>query len=187
MNNNIFQAIPTQWKGVLYRSRLEARYAVLFECLNIKYNYERGKTRVLLKNGIVVDYQPDFVIPEIECNEHFPLPLYVEVKGADSYESISIPERMKIEAFAENHSLIVLGNLPYRASEFFQKPDALFSYKFINGSAVSCFFNAYNGVPRLVDRLNIQQYSRELDEALYFAIHAKFDEPEEVDEWMTNF
>lgn len=55
-------SIPTRYKGCNFRSRLEARWATLFDELGIKWEYEfegydiKGKW-----------YLPDFWLPEIGC------------------------------------------------------------------------------------------------------------------------
>lgn len=63
------QAIETQYKGYRFRSRLEARWAVFFDALNIKWEYE--------KEGYKFDdgtqYLPDFWLTDLEY--------FVEVKG----------------------------------------------------------------------------------------------------------
>ncbi len=62
------KAIETIYKGYRFRSRLEARWAVFFDEIDIKYEYEpdgfiKGNYR----------YLPDFYLPETET--------WVEVKG----------------------------------------------------------------------------------------------------------
>lgn len=61
------KAIETLYDGVNFRSRLEARWAVLFDCLELPYLYEPegytdGKTR----------YLPDFFLPTLDA--------FVEIK-----------------------------------------------------------------------------------------------------------
>jgi hypothetical protein len=60
-------AIPTRHNGFLFRSRLEARWAVFFDALEIKFWYE-------LEGFPLVTgwYLPDFFIPQVN--------LYAEVK-----------------------------------------------------------------------------------------------------------
>ncbi len=50
------KAIQTKWRGRLFRSRLEARYAVLFDTLKIQYEYE--PEGFVLSDGTC--YLPDF-------------------------------------------------------------------------------------------------------------------------------
>jgi len=61
-------AIPTDYNGMRFRSRLEARWAVFYDSLPMDYIYE--EEGFALKN---VWYLPDFYLPAQDC--------YVEVKG----------------------------------------------------------------------------------------------------------
>lgn len=61
-------AIETVYNGYKFRSRVEARWAVAFDVIGIKYNYEL--------EGLKFDnvyYLPDFYLPDFGC--------WVEVKG----------------------------------------------------------------------------------------------------------
>jgi len=65
----MIKAIETEYNGCLYRSRLEARWAVFFDNLNLKYVFE--------KEGFEIDeerYLPDFWINDWNC--------WVEIKPA---------------------------------------------------------------------------------------------------------
>jgi len=62
--------IETVYAGYRFRSRLEARWAVFFDELNIKYEYEPEGYR--LKSGAM--YLPDFFLPEFN--------VFVEVKAS---------------------------------------------------------------------------------------------------------
>ena len=56
-----FAPIPTQFHGCLFRSRLEARWAVAFDAIGLRWEYEpQGYT---LPNGEC--YLPDFWFPQI--------------------------------------------------------------------------------------------------------------------------
>lgn len=70
MNNNI-KVIPTKYKGYLFRSRLEARWAVFFDALDIKWEYE--KEGFEFEDG--TKYLPDFWLPELNC--------WIEIKGEE--------------------------------------------------------------------------------------------------------
>jgi hypothetical protein len=64
----MLQAIETEYQGYLFRSRIEARYAVFFDALYIQWEYE--------KEGYNLDgtyYLPDFWLPKLQW--------WVEVKG----------------------------------------------------------------------------------------------------------
>lgn len=56
----MIKAIPTRYKGYHFRSRLEARYAVFFDALGLKWEYEPEGFE--LPNG--ERYLPDFYLPE---------------------------------------------------------------------------------------------------------------------------
>ena len=67
-NSPSIRVIPTRYRGVLYRSRTEARWAVLFHELGIVAQYE---PEGYLLDGVA--YLPDFLVAEWG--------LFVEVKG----------------------------------------------------------------------------------------------------------
>ncbi len=52
------KAIQTEYNGHLFRSRLEARWAVIFDYLGIKYEYEEQGYDV----GYGIRYLPDFIL-----------------------------------------------------------------------------------------------------------------------------
>lgn len=89
------KAIETYYNGYRFRSRLEARWAVFFDALGVKYEYE--------PQGFTFDdgtcYLPDFYLPDCD--------LWIEVKGLASDS-----DSHKIELFREHHTLIVLGSIP---------------------------------------------------------------------------
>ncbi len=57
------KAIQTEYKGYLFRSRLEARWAVFFDKLGIRYEYE--PEGLVLSDG--TGYLPDFFLPDFHC------------------------------------------------------------------------------------------------------------------------
>lgn len=68
------KAIETRYKGYRFRSRLEARWAVFFDALNIPYEYEK-QGYDLGQDG---PYLPDFWLPGHK--------LWMEVKGEEPTE-----------------------------------------------------------------------------------------------------
>lgn len=64
------KAIETAYKGYRFRSRLEARWAVFFDALGVKWEYEKEGYDL----GEAGWYLPDFWLPEQEA--------WVEIKGA---------------------------------------------------------------------------------------------------------
>src|SRR5258706_5967791 len=78
------KAIETVYNGYRFRSRLEARWAVFFDTLGIRYEYE--------KEGYDLDgvwYLPDFWLPD--------LGYWIEIKGQEPTEE----EHAKALALAE--------------------------------------------------------------------------------------
>ena len=63
------KAIQTQYKGYHFRSRLEARYAVLFDSLGFKWEYEKEGYDL----GECGYYLPDFFLPDLN--------VWIEIKG----------------------------------------------------------------------------------------------------------
>lgn len=59
----MINAIQTEYKGYLFRSRLEARWAVFFDELGIEWEYE--PEGLVLSDGTF--YLPDFYLPEFIC------------------------------------------------------------------------------------------------------------------------
>jgi hypothetical protein len=76
----MMKAIETHYKGYHFRSRLEARWAVFFDALGIKWEYEVEGYE--LKDG--TKYLPDFYLPKFHSG------MYCEVKpdGGDFSKAI---------------------------------------------------------------------------------------------------
>lgn len=93
----MIKAIETRYKGYRFRSRLEARWAVFFDALGVKWEYEKEGYDL----GEAGYYLPDFWLPMSQ--------IFVEIKpnmdalkaGAD-----------KADALCEKASVVVLFNLP---------------------------------------------------------------------------
>lgn len=67
-------AIETIYNGFKFRSRLEARWALFFDTIGIKYQYEcEGFKKMDLSDKNYIYYLPDFYLPESKT--------WVEVKG----------------------------------------------------------------------------------------------------------
>ena len=71
-NSAPIKALPTYYKGHTFRSRLEARWAIVFDHLNIPWEYE--KEAYALPSG---NYLPDFWLPTIREG------MWFEVKGQE--------------------------------------------------------------------------------------------------------
>lgn len=107
------KAIQTYYNGYLFRSRLEARWAVFFDACGVDYEYEPEGYD--LGNGLM--YLPDFLLHGVEGRSSGDL--YVEVKG-----QMNDNDAMKINRFAElgmetpdqcgksKTAILVVGKLP---------------------------------------------------------------------------
>ena len=79
------QAIETKYKGYRFRSRLEARWAVFFDALGIRYKYEEyGFEKTV--DGVTYRWLPDFYLPD-SCT-------WVEVKGGKVSEDDALKMAM---------------------------------------------------------------------------------------------
>ena len=73
-------SIPTVYKGIHMRSKLETKVALFLDYLKIKWEYE--PRTFLLSNGIA--YKPDFFLPEHKQ--------WIEVKGVVGKNNFEISE-----------------------------------------------------------------------------------------------
>ena len=73
----MIQAIETHYDGYRFRSRLEARWAVFFNALGVRYEYEK---QGFVLNG--VRYLPDFWLPHVGQTG-----IWVELKGQEPTEA----------------------------------------------------------------------------------------------------
>lgn len=97
------QAIETRYKGFRFRSRLEARWAVFFDCLGIQWVYEPEGYELIREAGML-RYLPDFWLPEVG--------LFAEVKG--NLNSVSFGddvEKMLLLANQSRRGILLLAEL----------------------------------------------------------------------------
>lgn len=86
--------VPTSYRGVMFRSRLEARWACFFDLVKWRWAYEPFDL-----NG----YIPDFLL-------HFPrAPMLVEVKPLLTAEYLE-PAKRKIDKSEWNDEVLILGS-----------------------------------------------------------------------------
>ena len=84
------QAIETRYSGILFRSRLEARWALYFDLLGIEWLYEMEGFK--LESGEI--YLPDFYLPP-------PLDIFCEVKPYKQTDN-------RWNLFTNEHKLLLL-------------------------------------------------------------------------------
>ena len=100
------KSIETVYNGYRFRSRLEARWAVFFDALGVKYEYESEGFK--LQNG--ERYLPDF---RVKCHgtrgrsDEEPFDLYIEVKG-----KMTLEDANKIKLFSHEYPILIVDKIP---------------------------------------------------------------------------
>lgn len=92
--------IETIYNGYRFRSRLEARWAVFFDALGIKYEYEPEGFE--MSDG--TKYLPDFYLP----NDNY----YIEVKGMSDHIFSDIKKTEKFVKESKS-ALMILSDIPF--------------------------------------------------------------------------
>lgn len=101
----MIKAIETVYRGYRFRSRLEARWAVFFDALGVKWEYEPQGFELLSGR-----YLPDFCVTYPGRCEEEQDSVWFEVKP--SLRSISASEWKKLDEFQEEYGLIILDGPP---------------------------------------------------------------------------
>jgi hypothetical protein len=96
------KAMEVSYSGRIFRSRLEARWAVFLDLLDVNWDYEPSFYQV----GEELFYLPDFYLPDHQ--------LWLEVKGAPFMDSASMA---KVLASVAGPMRIPLREAPYTASD----------------------------------------------------------------------
>lgn len=102
-------AIETRYAGCKFRSRLEARWAVAFDHLNLAWEYE-PQGYLLRDREPHIPYLPDFWLPTLN--------LWVEVKGADDQMDrgligqAAVPETHGGLPGSAEYRMLILGPIP---------------------------------------------------------------------------
>jgi len=81
------KAIPTRYNGYHFRSRLEARWAVFFDALGIKWEYEPEGYTI----GKFINYLPDFYLKDFGVFIEIKPSIESNNKCSDFYTSIGEP------------------------------------------------------------------------------------------------
>jgi hypothetical protein len=103
--------IQTQYNGHLFRSRLEARWAVFFDALGVRYEYEAEGYQLADRW-----YLPDFWLPDIGC--------FVEIKAAPDVpfeEAHPFNHTAQQLAIESNRTVLVIYGNPW-VDEYFVAP-----------------------------------------------------------------
>lgn len=99
----MIKAINTKYKGYYFRSRLEARWAVYFDTLGIKWEYEREGFNLGEYN-----YLPDFWFPDLE--------MFAEVKPKEFTDDEERKARLLVKE--TRFHLLKLVGVPERKTYF---------------------------------------------------------------------
>jgi len=111
--------IPTKYKGIIYRSRLEARWAIFFDELNIKHIYEYEGFNLEGKEY----YLPDFYLPFYG--------VYCEVKP--NFDEVELNKTTFVKFTNTGNWLLILADVPnVNTTLLFQKNDLLNVVPFAN-------------------------------------------------------
>lgn len=89
------KAIITEYNGYRFRSRLEARWAIFFDALDLKYQYEPEGYEI----GDI-KYLPDFYLPDLD--------IFVEIKPS----APPLDELRKVQAFADYKQIVLIMGQP---------------------------------------------------------------------------
>jgi len=96
---NDLKPIETVYNGYRFRSRLEARWAVFFDVLNIQYEYELEGFELPEQAG---RYLPDFWLPQHE--------IHVEVKPHHDLSRSDIRKLVLFAADGDSPTLLIVGS-----------------------------------------------------------------------------
>ena len=102
--------IETEYKGYKFRSRLEARWAVFFDAIGAKWEYEPEGFE--LADG--TRYLPDFLLHGVRGRGQENGDIYVEIKGVMTPDDLHKIEMFGSDddEFKKQHRVIVFGQIP---------------------------------------------------------------------------
>lgn len=159
-----FKAIETMYSSYRMRSRLEARWAVFFDFLDIPWEYEKEGYEI---NG--VRYLPDFWLPEQE--------IFVEIKGQIMPAESEFQKCSDLSTASKHPVYMFAGPIPLIQED--APPDKLEieynGYHFLNGVLrinyiwTQCFLCAKIGVSPLRKTFALSDFER-----LYCSCHKQY-------------
>lgn len=178
----MISAIDTHYKGYLFRSRLEARWAVFFDAMGIEWEYEPEGYNI---NGIM--YLPDFYLPSIET--------FAEVKP----HGLSDEEIEKVNALAleSGKNCILLIDVPSNTTYLVAEPHIVKSifgsekelqdvlndpenYIILSNDRTRCLFYSESGADYLKSASTSRHPHDAFKQAIERARSARFEHGERV-------
>lgn len=144
--------IETHYLGYRFRSRLEARWAVFFQTLGVKFEYEPEGFDL----GDGLKYLPDFRLRDVLIHHQaeFPLKeLYVEVKGNLTPDDIKKIERFTkepadSEGYIRKRPIYIVGDIPLDEWDLTAKYDKnvnFYSFYYVDLDNYTAFPTVENG------------------------------------------
>ncbi len=121
---------PTHYNGYYFRSKLEAKWAVFFDLLNVLYVYEPEAFRCA--GG--AQYTPDFFLPEAKMMECDAIGMYLEVKPIGWEYDPAYCNRIQSAIFPENFAL--LSGDPHEIINGYKETNYLLSPKRCGGMEI---------------------------------------------------
>lgn len=191
----MIKAIETIYDGYKFRSRLEARWAVFFKSLEIKYEYE--PEGFMLPSG--AKYLPDF---RVKCygtrgiDDGDPFDLYIEVKGnmtledADKIREFAYGNLDNDEEYTIINPILIVGNIPEKGCSWdsfslgaYDEMNGIriypFNYHLIDGDYFAAYPAGHNGRFYLWgDDSSYIDFVGEVEEAYEKARQARFEHGE---------
>lgn len=168
------KSIPTEYRGHMFRSRLEARWAIVFDCMGIDWEYE--------SEGFEFDdgtkYLPDFLLHEVAgrngCMTKDQLgdfengtfaedradsidgDVYVEVKGPGRWDEESVH---KVRMLARHHPVYCVGKIPYSFDDMDDDGNIEFNFETVDGDVFGAAIgvNFYGEVELFGNDLNYKR------------------------------
>lgn len=124
--------IETFYKGYRFRSRLEARWAVFFDALGVKWEYEPEGFELPSGKRYLPDFKVDCYGTRGDVYNEVSFPLYIEVKGVMTREDAEKIREFsglnKIDEWAEKgcvgdfpeikNPVLIVGNIPERTDRY---------------------------------------------------------------------
>lgn len=142
----MIKAIETKYNGYRFRSRLEARVAVLFDAMGFRYQYEPETFAITPCYGTSQAYLPDFYLPDYD--------IWVEVKGSTQQlrsDAGKIGDAIDFRATPiSDAGLILIGQIPPRFNSY-TIPAFRYLYWDKGVSAGYCsFIKTYGSKPEVI-------------------------------------
>ena len=119
MANIDFTPIKTVYNGYLFKSKLEAKWAVFFDRIGIGYQYEPEAFAV--EGGW---YTPDFYLPDVYLRSNEESGVYIEVKPTQwRYNNTTKEYVEKITKAMSGATLILFNGEPYDFCDYGYRND----------------------------------------------------------------